>query len=238
MASGASKLVSNAISKHTATVIFVHGLGDTGNGWMFLVENFRRRQLFPEVKFILPTAPIIPITCNWGFRMNGWYDIAVLDGAPETLRENEDKPGILRSQAFFHSLIQEEIDAGIPGDRIILGGFSQGGAMSLFSGLTAPVKLAGIIGLSCYLLLSKTFKDILPKESLNKDTPIFMAHGDADGTVNPKVGELSKNMLQEMDFKVDWKTYSGMGHEACPEEINDVQAFIEKHLPPQEKSEL
>lgn len=195
-------------------------------------ENFRRRDKFSEVKFILPTAPTIPITCNFGMRMPGWYDIVALGGSAETLLANEDEPGILSSQSYFHGLIQQEIDAGIPSDRIVIGGFSQGGAMSIFSGLTAPVKLGGIIGLSSYLALSRKFKDIVPKENLNKETPVFMAHGDADPVVLCAIGQLSYEMLKELGYAVEMKTYRGMGHAACPEELDEVEAFLMKRLPP------
>jgi lysophospholipase I len=125
----------------------------------------------------------------------------------ESLRRNEDEQGILRSQAYFHSLIQQEIDAGIPADRIVLGGFSQGGAMSLFSGLTAKVKLAGIVALSSYLVLSLKFAELVPKPELNKQTPIFMAHGDVDQVVNPSLGKASFELLKDMGYNVTMKTY-------------------------------
>ena len=96
------------------------------------------------------------------------------------MRRNEDEAGILKSQKYIHSLVQKEMDDGIPSDRIALAGFSQGGAMSIFSGLTAKVKLAGIVGMSSYLLLSLRFADLVPKPEFNKNTPILMCHGDAD----------------------------------------------------------
>lgn len=172
--------------------------------------------------------------------MNGWYDIAVLDGNAETLRQNEDEIGINKSKDFLHTMIQEEISAGIPSDRIVLGGFSQGGAMSIFSGLTAPVRLGGIVALSSYLLLSRKFKDIIPKGTamVNQQTPIFMAHGTSDQVVNPHLGEMSRDILKEMSFNVNWKSYANMGHEACPEEIDDIQKFLEKSLPSLKKTEL
>ncbi|AEO65072.1 uncharacterized protein THITE_2111664 [Thermothielavioides terrestris NRRL 8126] len=224
-------LLFPATARHTATVIFIHGLGDTGHGWAGAVENWRRRQRLDEVKFILPHAPAIPITCNWGVRMPGWYDIHAIDGNPESLRRNEDEAGILLSQAYFHELIQQEIDAGIPSDRIIIGGFSQGGAMSIFSGLTAKVKLAGIVALSSYLLLSLKFADLVPKPEVNKETPIFMAHGDSDQVVNTKLGRMSYDLLKGMGYNATLKIYEDMGHSACPEEMDDVEAFLTERLP-------
>lgn len=220
----APPLLFPASAKHTATVIFVHGLGDTGKGWASAVENWRRRQRLDEVKFILPHAPSIPITCNWGMKMPGWYDIVSLipptvhspaadtlqqriDGNAESLRQNEDEAGILLSQAYFHDLIQKEIDSGIPADRIVLGGFSQGGAMSIFAGLTAKVKLAGIVAMSSYLLLSLKFADLLPKPEFNKATPLFMAHGDSDQVVNTALGKKSFDLLKSMGYNATLKIY-------------------------------
>ncbi|KAL8387214.1 hypothetical protein RB595_010072 [Gaeumannomyces hyphopodioides] len=220
-----------AVAQHTATVIFVHGLGDTGHGWASAVENWRRRSKLDQVKFILPHAPSIPITRNLGMRMPGWYDIASLDGNPESLRKNEDEAGIKASQAYFHNLIQQEIDSGIPADRIVLGGFSQGGAISIFSGLTAKVKLAGIVGLSAYLLLASKFNELLPDPEFNKDTPIFMAHGTQDVVVPTAMGILSHDILKEGGYDVTMRTYP-MGHSACLEELDEVEAFLGMRLPP------
>ncbi|KAF7562725.1 hypothetical protein G7046_g1386 [Stylonectria norvegica] len=200
-------LVFPAASRHTATVIFVHGLGDTGHGWASAVENWRRRQRLDEVKFILPHAPQIPITCNMGMRMPGWFDIKVLDGTVEALRANEDAEGIKLSQQYFHNLIRDEINAGIPADRIVLGGFSQGGAMSIFAGLTCPSKLAGIVGLSSWLLLSNRFKDLVPAENVNKETPIFMGHGAEDPLVRTDLGKQSSELLKQLGYAVSWTTY-------------------------------
>ncbi|EAQ89905.1 hypothetical protein CHGG_06524 [Chaetomium globosum CBS 148.51] len=227
----APSLLFPATSRHTATVIFVHGLGDTGHGWAGAVENWRRRQRLDEVKFILPHAPSIPITCNMGMRMPGWYDIHTIDGNVESIRRNEDEAGILLSQAYFHDLIQKEIDAGIPADRIVVGGFSQGGAMSLFSGLTSKVKLAGIVALSSYLLLSLKFAELVPKPESNKDTPIFMGHGDSDQVVNTALGKKSYDLLKDLGYNATLKIYENMGHSACVEEWDDVEAFLTERLP-------
>ncbi|KAM5348870.1 hypothetical protein ACJ41O_008693 [Fusarium nematophilum] len=225
-------LVFPAASRHTATVIFVHGLGDTGHGWASAVENWRRRQRLDEVKFILPHAPQIPISVNMGMRMPGWFDVKQLGGNVDTLVRNEDTEGIKLSQKYFHDLIQEEIDSGIPAERIVLGGFSQGGAMSLLAGLTCTSKLGGIIGLSSWLLLSKSFPDMVKPTDANRQTPVIMYHGDMDPVVNVKRGELSYEMLKELGYDVTWKIYPGMQHSACLEELDDVEAFLRKQLPP------
>lgn len=142
--------------------------------------------------------------------MPGWFDIASLGGSVEDMRRRpvaEDATGILASRDYFNSLVQEEISAGIPSDRIILGGFSQGGAMSIFTGLTSPVKLAGIIGLSSWLLLSKSIKDHIAEANPNKDTPIFMGHGSDDPVVRYDLGQESQRVIKEMGYNVKLETY-------------------------------
>jgi predicted esterase len=130
-----------------------------------------------------------------------------IDGTPDSLRRSEDEAGILLSQRYFHSLIQSEIDSGIPSDRIVLGGFSQGGAMSMFAGLTAKVKLAGIVALSSYLLLSLKFAELVPKPPVNKETPIFMAHGNMDMVVHSAIGMKSFELLKELGYNATMKVY-------------------------------
>ncbi|KAK1656194.1 phospholipase/Carboxylesterase [Colletotrichum phormii] len=228
-------LVFPAAGKHTATVIFAHGLGDTGHGWASAVENWRRRQRLDEVKFVLPHAPQIPITCNWGMRMTGWFDIKVLDGTVEALRESEDERGILASSEYFQQLVQAEVDAGIPAERVVLGGFSQGGAMAIFSGLTGKHRIGGIVGLSCWLLLSNKFAGLVPAEKANQETPVWLGHGDADPLVRPELGALSMDALKGLGYKVSRTLYPGLGHAACPEELDDVEAFLLERLPPTQK---
>ncbi|KAK7433200.1 hypothetical protein QQZ08_000135 [Neonectria magnoliae] len=224
-------LIFPAASRHTATVIFLHGLGDTGNGWASAVENWRRRQRLDEVKFILPHAPRIPISVNMGMQMPGWFDVVALGGDVNTLVRNEDTEGIKLSQKYFHDLIQEEITSGIPADRIVLGGFSQGGAMALLSGLTFTAKLAGIVGLSSWLLLSQAFHNMISPQDANRQTPVLMYHGDQDPVVHTNRGKLSADKLKELGYNVTWKTYP-MGHSACLEELDDVEVFLRERLPP------
>ncbi|KAK6086056.1 phospholipase/Carboxylesterase [Seiridium cupressi] len=229
-------------SRHTATVIFVHGLGDTGHGWADAVQNWRRRSRLDEVKFILPHAPQIPITCNGGMRMPGWYDIIALGGSPDDLRRQQDEAGMLVSRAYLNGLIQAEIDNGIPEERIVLGGFSQGGAMSLFTGLTTKFKLAGIVGMSSYLPLDTKLPEFLKEaENASQKTPILMCHGTVDMVVPTAIGKASYELLKKTGFEVTWKEYEGMGHSACLEELDEVEAFLGSRLPAkgeEKKSEL
>ncbi|KAF2267362.1 Phospholipase/carboxylesterase [Lojkania enalia] len=225
---GKAPFVVPALRRHTATIILAHGLGDSGAGWMFLAENWRRRSKFEEVAFIFPNAPNIPITVNMGVRMPGWYDIKSLS---DLASREEDEQGIIRSRDYFHSLIDAEIAKGIPADRIVIGGFSQGGAMSLISGVTYKNKLGGIFGLSCYLLLQSKLKDIIPADSPNKDTPIFMGHGDSDQVVAHKYGKMSADYLKDLGYKVDFRTYEGLVHSADPEEIDHLESYLNQQIP-------
>jgi len=136
--------------------------------------------------------------------MPGWYDIKSLS---DLAARDEDEAGILRSRDYFHSLIDAEVAKGIPTNRIVIGGFSQGGAMSLISGVTYKNQLGGIFGLSCYLLLQNKIKELIPVENPNQNTPIFMGHGDADPVVAHKYGKLSADALTSHGYKVDFRTY-------------------------------
>ncbi|KAI0192840.1 Phospholipase/carboxylesterase/thioesterase [Astrocystis sublimbata] len=239
MASMARPLLFNASAKHTATVIFLHGLGDTGAGWAPAVEGWVRTKKFDEVKWVLPNAPAVPITAAGGMPMPGWFDINALNGRIDDFRNNQDEPGLLKTRDYVNGLIQDEIDAGIPANRIIVGGFSQGGAMALLTGLTAKVKLGGVVGLSCWLPIDKRFEALVKDSHNNNDTPVLMAHGTADTVVPEALGDLSYEVLKKMDFSVTMKKYPGMAHAACQEEMNEVERFVQARLPPQEKkSEL
>ncbi|KAL1960489.1 hypothetical protein VTO42DRAFT_7788 [Malbranchea cinnamomea] len=231
----AAPFVVPALKRHTATVIMAHGLGDNGAGWMMLAHNWRRRGKFDEVTFIFPNAPSIPITVNMGMSMPGWYDIKTLSvtATMEEFYRDQDETGLMRSREYFNGLIKEQIDKGIPAHRIVLGGFSQGGAMSLLTGLTHPQKLAGIFALSCYLPLSHKFKDLLPPNWPNQKTPLFMAHGNADSVVKYEFGQKSADALKEMGAAVEFHTYQGMTHSADPDEIDDLEKFLEKVIPAQ-----
>lgn len=154
------------------------------------------------------------------------------------MRRNEDQVGILRSCEYIQGLIKGEIDAGIPANRIVVGGFSQGAAVSLIGGLTSKFKLAGIVVLSGYLALSGQFQSLLPSPEFNKQTPIFMGHGDRDQVVHPALGNKSYEMLKEWGYDVKFKVYPGLEHSADPEEIDDVAEFIGKVLEDEGKSEL
>ncbi|KAK2879995.1 hypothetical protein FQN49_000688 [Arthroderma sp. PD_2] len=223
-----------ALKRHTATVIMAHGLGDTGAGWMMIAQNFRRRGLYDEVSFVFPNAPSIPITVNAGLSMPGWYDIKSLSSSltMEEFFAQRDEAGILKSREYFNGLIKAEVDKGIKPSRIVFGGFSQGGAMALVTGLTSPEKLGGIFGLSCYLPLPPDqIKKQVPEGWPNQKTPLFMGHGDIDNVVKLEYGEVTAKILKDMGVGVEFHKYPGLGHSGDPDEIQDLEKFLDRVIP-------
>ena len=142
-----------------------------------------------------------------------------------------DEPGILKSRDFLSSLIAAEAKNGIPTTRVVLGGFSQGGAMALFTGLTGPHHLAGFFGLSSYLLMGGKVKDLVQQAKSNTDVPVFMGHGDRDPLVKYEWGVRTAKAMEDMGWKVDFRTYKGLVHSAAPEEIDDLERYIALRLP-------
>ncbi|XP_057664635.1 acyl-protein thioesterase 2 [Diorhabda carinulata] len=217
----AAPVIIAATTKHTGTLIFLHGLGDTGQGWASAMAAIKP----PHVKVICPTAPTIQVTLNAGFRMPSWFDLKTLDDSGP-----EDEPGIKKATEQIHALIENEISAGINANRIVIGGFSQGGALALYSGLTYPKKLAGIVGLSCWLPLNKSF----PAMKKTEDTlPILQCHGDCDPVVPYKWGQMTASVLKSMLRDVEFKTFRGLSHSSSDEELNDIKQFIYKNIPNQ-----
>ncbi|KAH0538222.1 hypothetical protein FGG08_005191 [Glutinoglossum americanum] len=236
-------IVIPAVTKHTATVILAHGLGDTGAGWAGIARNFRRRSKLDEVAFIFPNAPTIPITINGGMRMPGWFDIRRLKNATsvEDLSREEDEEGILRCRDYFHSLIRDETtNKGIPSERIVIGGFSQGGAITLLSGVSCPTKLGGIFGLSSYLPLRDKLKDMIPSDNPNSNTKIFMAHGMEDPLVRYDWGIKTGEKLTELGYTVDFRGYacSGLDHSADVRELDHFENYLAEVLPPTKDDQL
>ncbi|KAI8889559.1 Phospholipase/carboxylesterase [Backusella circina FSU 941] len=219
-----TSVVIAAKSKHTATVLWLHGLGDSGAGWSFLGEELSG--LLPHVKWIFPNAPVKPISWNGGMRMPGWFDIYGIDD--ESIKR-EDEQGMLSSVASVNAIIRNEVDNGIPANRIVVGGFSQGCVLSLLTGLTSEYKFAGIVGCSGWLGLSSKFPAMAA--DANKKTPILLCHGDADPVVNPKYGQQTAEKLQSLGYDITRKTYRGLTHSASPEEIRDIADYLQKQVP-------
>ncbi|GAM17609.1 hypothetical protein SAMD00019534_007840, partial [Acytostelium subglobosum LB1] len=205
-------------------VIFCHGLGDTGHGWADVMEMIGEHN--QHIKFILPNAPIQPVTINGGYRMNSWYDIKTLSE-----RGTEDKDDVEKSRAIIEEIIKSEVDAGIPSERIILGGFSQGAALSLYTFYHSQHKMAGCMALSGYLPLRASFSSLGPN-IVNKQQPLIMFHGEEDQVVRYSWGQLSFETLQtEVGVNGEFITYPFMGHSSSEQEIIDMTAFVKKRLP-------
>lgn len=204
-----------------ASVIWLHGLGADGNDFVPIVPELR---LAPElgVRFIFPHAPVRAVTLNAGMQMRAWFDLYGLSPG-----SGEDAQGIRESQAAVERLIAQQTAAGIPAHKIVLAGFSQGGAVALHTGLRHDERLAGILALSTWLPLA----DGLTREAApaNHDVPILMAHGSADPMVDPRLGEASAQTLRKLGYTVDWRTYP-MQHQVCLEEIRDVGEWLGRVL--------
>lgn len=204
----------------TAAVIWLHGLGADGHDFEGLVEEFNR----PDIHFLLPSAPYRPVSLNNGYEMRAWYDIYGLAN-----NSQQDEAGIRQMTATISHLIESQNKLGIKCERILLAGFSQGGAMVLHTALRYKEKLAGILALSTYLPL----RDKLANEAnhINANIPIFMAHGSFDNVIPMGVAKTSMEALTNQRYQVAWHEYP-MAHSLCLEEVADIRAFINKVLPP------
>ena len=204
-----------------ASVIWMHGLGDDGKGWSEVVPALNLPQSL-AVRFIFPHAPVIAVTINNGMRMRAWYDIRQAN-----LSERADLEGVRTSQAHVDALIAREVSRGIAARRVILAGFSQGGAIALYAGVRYAERLGGVIGLSTYLV---GFDRVVAEASAaNRDVPIFMAHGTHDDVVQLAWAERSRDALRAGGWDVDWHTYP-IEHSAVIDEIVAVGRFIVKVL--------
>lgn len=215
-------VVLKASKKHTATLVFLHGLGDTGFGWAGALNSIK-----PDfLKVICPTAPNLPVTINGGAAMPAWYDIVSLD---EKDGAREDMEGVDWAVDYLHSLVDGETQQGLPLDRVMVGGFSQGGAVALAATLKHPGNLAGCVALSCYLPGGETSLEQLGL-SAPVESPVFQAHGDSDQVVSYHRGQLTAELLARLVKDHQLKTYRGMGHEATQEELDDIKEFLMKRL--------
>ena len=202
-------------------VIWLHGLGADGHDFEPLVPELVRPGE-RALRFVFPHAPIRPVTLNGGFAMRAWYDIIALDR-----HGPEDEKGIRASQATVEALIRRENARGIGSERIVLAGFSQGGALALFAGARYPDKLAGIMGLSCYLLLAARLAT--ERAAANQATPVFLAHGTQDPVIAPALGQEARRQLEAAGYAVEWHAYS-MPHAVCPQEVADIAAWLRRVL--------
>jgi phospholipase/carboxylesterase len=197
-----------------AAVIWLHGLGADGHDFEPIVPEL---EVAPPLRYVFPHAPVRPVTVNSGMRMRAWYDIVQLGGGPE------DEAGIRASQSILESLIAKEIERGIAPGKIVLAGFSQGGAIVLQTGLRYPQRLAGILALSTYLPIASTLE--AERAEANRDLPIFMAHGTFDDVIPLHRAQASRKRLEALGYAVEWHEYP-MPHSVCPPEIGEIAAFL------------
>ena len=207
----------------TASVIWLHGLGADGNDFVPIVPELGLPPA-PALRFIFPHAPVRAVTINNGMRMRAWYDIAAAD-----LNNRADIAGVRQSAEQVEALIAREKARGIAAARIVVAGFSQGGAIALYAGLRHAERLAGILALSTYLVQA----DRLPAEAAaaNRDVPIFMAHGTADPVVRFEWGVASRRALEANGNPVEWHQYP-IEHSLCLEEVRAIGAWLARVLQP------
>ncbi len=215
-----------------AAVVWMHGLGADANDFVPLVPelDLRSRNGQPmSIRFVFPNAPVMPVTINGGLSMRAWYDILHFDlgGVGTAGLPREDEPGLRASQALIDALIDAEVAKGIPPSRILLAGFSQGAAMTLMTGLRQPARLGGLIALSGYLPLAARLA--AEAHAVNRDVPIFMAHGTHDPVVRIERALQSRDALLHLGYQVDWHSYP-MQHSVCAEEVTAIGAFVRRVL--------
>lgn len=210
--------VEQATASHpTHSVIWLHGLGADGHDFGPIVPELVAAD-WPALRFVFPHAPVRPVSINGGLPMRAWYDITVMD-----LAMRPDEAGMRESITALEALIARENERGVPDERIVLAGFSQGGAIVLAGGLRHPRKLAGIVALSTYLPMQDSFA--AERSAANAHTPIFWGHGTADPIVPLTRGVNARDTLQGMGYTVDWHTYP-MPHSVNAQEVADLRAWM------------
>ena len=203
----------------TGSVIWLHGLGADGHDFEPIVSQLG---LPRSVRWVFPHAPHRPVTINGGMSMRAWYDILSLDR-----HGPEDEKGIRASAKAVGAMLATEVSRGVPEEKIVLAGFSQGGAIALHVGLRYPKRLAGVVALSTYLPLASTLG--AEKSDAGQQTEIFLGHGLLDPVIPPFFGEASKNALEEQGYRVGWNTYTAE-HTVCPEEVRDIGTWLRGRL--------
>lgn len=219
-------MLLDAIETETApspryAVIWLHGLGADGHDFAPIVPELVRGD-WPAIRFVFPHAPVRPVTINNGVPMRAWYDITALD-----LANRADEAGVDASVAQVEALIARETERGIPAARIVLAGFSQGGAIALAAGLRRKQPLAGLVGLSTYLPAAHKAAECMVAGA--QAQPVFMAHGTQDPVVPFGAGEQSAVLLRKLGFSVEWRHYR-MPHSVCPDEIRDLGDWLSQRF--------
>jgi phospholipase/carboxylesterase len=211
-------LVIEPAETATASVIWLHGLGADGHDFEPIVAELGDA-VTRNVRYVFPHAPRMPVTINGGAVMRAWYDITDTE-----LSNRADESGVRASAGILEGLIEEELAKGLPSTRILLAGFSQGGAIALHTGLRFRLPLAGILALSTYLPLQEAASDEL--QEANRNIPIFLAHGSQDPLIPLALSEHTRQFLASLGYRVQCHTYP-MPHSVCPEEIRDIRAWLE-----------
>lgn len=204
-----------------ASVIWMHGLGADGHDFVPVVPELDLPEAL-AVRFVFPHAPMRPVTINAGYVMRAWYDVR-----PDGGTRREDAEGVRESQRRIEALIEREKARGVPAARIGLAGFSQGGAMALHTALRHPERLAGILGLSCFLPLADTLA--AEASPVNRDVPILMAHGTQDAMIPIARARQARDLLRGLGYRVEWREYA-MPHAVCPEEIVEIARWLNEVL--------
>ena len=221
-----AKELLDAIERETGAdprwaVIWLHGLGADGNDFVPILPELVRRD-WPAIRFVFPHAPVRPVTINNGMAMRAWYDIREMD-----LANRADEQGVAESVAQVEALIAREGERGIPPSRIVLAGFSQGGAVTLAAGLRRRELLAGLVALSTYVPAAQGAQAALVEGAARQ--PVFMAHGSHDPVVPYAAGKQSAELLRQLGFEVDWHEYP-MQHGLCAEEVRDLGDWFTARL--------
>ena len=222
------ELVTGATSQDLepgASIIVLHGLGADGSDFLPVAQAMDLSPVGP-VRYVFPSAPVRPVTINGGYAMRAWYDIHPPADEPGGVRQ-EDELGLRESQAIVERLIERERQRGVPAERIVLMGFSQGCAMTLLAGLRSPHRLAGLVALSGYLPLAPT--TATEATPVSREIPVLMIHGLHDEVVVPARGEAARDVLKDLGYNVQWATFA-MGHELCMEEVSVIRDWLLERL--------
>ena len=203
------------------SILWLHGLGADGHDFAPIVPELLRAG-WPELRFVFPHAPVRPVTINNGARMRAWYDIRNME-----IDQRADEQGVRESIAQVEALVAREVERGVPPERILLAGFSQGGAIALAAGVRREAALGGLIALSTYLPMASTTAGEATKAGLG--TPVFMAHGQLDPVVPESLGQRSRQALEGLGMAIDWHVYA-MPHSVCAEEIRDLGDWMHQRF--------
>lgn len=207
-----------------ASVIVLHGLGADGTDFLPFADEIDLAAIGP-VRWLMPRAPVRPVSVNNGYRMRAWYDI--YEFGAQASNPREDDAGLRESFAAVHALIDREVARGVPAQRIVLAGFSQGCAITLGAGLRYPQRLAGLVGMSGYLPLAGRTAD--ERRDANSLTPIFLAHGQRDPVIALARASASRDALAALGHTVEWHDYP-MEHSVSAEEVADLKRFLQRVL--------